>query len=152
MMIGSRLMHAHPLPVPMTVTEITRHCLIRKGAVPILEVTVRYPSLTGEADGRVQRFNRAYEAISEAFWLWADRVLGKEVSEAYAAMGIAAAYCFDCRLVVCTMEMDPLNSQGSKLVIRRTVTYGSRRGTVDAHALRGTDTWRIPSLTQCSEK
>ena len=148
-MIGSRLMHAHPLPVPMTVTEITRHRLIRKGAVPILEVTVSYPRLEmeGETAGSVLRFNQAYEAMTEAFMDWADGVLAKEAAEAYAAMGASAAYRFDRRLLVCSMRAEVRPDPADGLAVRRAVTYSSRRGTVGRNSRYGEDIWRLPSLT-----
>ena len=148
-MIESHFMHARPLPVPISVTEITRHRLIRKGAVPILEVTISYPRLEmeGETAGSVLRFNQAYEAMTEAFMDWADGVLAKEASEAYAAMGMTAAYRFDRRLLVCSMQAEPLSPESSALVIHRTVTYSSRRGTVGRNSRYGEDLWRLPSLT-----
>ena len=153
-MIGSRLTSHRPISAPITVTEITRHRLIRQGAVPVLEVTVSYPRLEmeGETAGSVLRFNQAYEAMTEAFMDWADGVLAKEASEAYAAMGMTAAYRFDRRLLTCSMHAEPLSPESSALVIHRTVTYTSRRGTVDLCSRQGTEIWRMPSLTLCSER
>ena len=153
-MIGSRLTSHRPISAPITVTEITRHRLIRQGAVPVLEVTVCYPRLEmeGETAGSVLRFNQAYEAVTEAFMDWADGVLAKEASEAYAAMGMTAAYRFDRRLLTCSMQAEPLPPESSALVIHRTVTYTSRRGTVDLCSRQGTEIWRMPSLTLCSER
>ena len=153
-MIGSCLTSHRPISAPITVTEITRHRLIRQGAVPVLEVTVCYPCLTreGEAVGAILYFNQAYEAVAEAFMLWAERVVGTEASEAYAAMGMTAAYRFDRRLLTCSMQAEPLSPESSALVIHRTVTYTSRRGTVDLCSRQGTEIWRMPSLTLCSER
>jgi hypothetical protein len=150
-MIGSRLTSHRPIPAPITVTEITRHRLIRQGAVPVLEVTVCYPRLECEGDGGrgVTAFNQAYEAMAEAFLLWADRVLGTEASEAYAAMGISAAYRFDRRLLVCSMRAEFLPAPDFALAVRRAVTYSSRRGTVAPHSRNGEEIWRLPSLTLC---
>ena len=152
-MIGSHFMHARPLPVPISVTEITRHRLIRKGAVPVLEVTICYPRLEGgETDDRILRFNQAYEAMATAFLAWAEDVLTKEVSEAYSAMGVSAAYRFDRRLLTCSMQADSPSPESATLAVRRTVTYTSRRGTVGLYNRHGTELWRVPSLTLCSER
>lgn len=153
-MNGSRLTSHRPIPAPITVTEITRHRLIRQGAVPVLEVTVCYPRLECEGDGGrgVTAFNQAYEAMAEAFWLWADRVLGTEAAEAYTAMGISAAYRFDRRLLICSMTAEPVHPEDSMLTVCRRVTYTSRRGEVGVHRRDGMDVWRLPSLTLCSER
>ena len=153
-MNGSRLTSHRPIPAPITVTEITRHRLIRQGAVPVLEVTVCYPCLECEGDGGrgVTAFNQAYEAMAEAFWLWADRVLGTEASEAYDAMGISAAYRFDRRLLICSMTAESVHPGNSVLTVCRHVTYTSRRGEVGVHKRDGTDVWRLPSLTLCRER
>ena len=147
-MIGSRLTSHRPIPAPITVTEITRHRLIRQGAVPVLEVTVCYPCLTreGEADRKILCFNQAYEAMAEAFLLWAERVVGPEAAEDYA-MGASAAYRFDRRLLVCSMKAELLSAPDSELAVRRAVTYSSRRGTVARHSRYGEEIWRLPSLT-----
>lgn len=153
-MIGSRLTSHRPIPAPITVTEITRHRLIRQGAVPVLEVTVCYPRLECEGDGGrgVTAFNQAYEAMAEAFLLWADRVLGTEAAEAYAAMEISAAYRFDRRLLICSMTAESVHPENSVLTVCRHVTYTSRRGEVGVHKREGTDVWRLPSLTLCRER
>ena len=153
-MIGSRLTSHRPIPAPITVTEITRHRLIRQGAVPVLEVTVCYPCLTreGEAAGAILYFNQAYEGVAEAFMLWAERVVGTEASEAYDAMGISAAYRFDRRLLICSMTAESVHPGNSVLTVCRHVTYTSRRGEVGVHKRDGTDVWRLPSLTLCRER
>ena len=148
-MIGSRLTSHRPISAPITVTEITRHRLIRQGAVPVLEVTVCYPCLTreGEAAGAILYFNQAYEDVAEAFMLWAERVVGTEAAEAYAAMGASAAYRFDRRLLVCSMRAEIRPDPADGLAVRRAVTYSSRRGTVGRNSRYGEDLWRLPSLT-----
>jgi hypothetical protein len=106
----------------------------------------------GDGGRGVTAFNQAYEAMAEAFLLWADRVLGTEAAEAYAAMGISAAYRFDRRLLICSMTAESVHPGNSVLTVCRHVTYTSRRGEVGVHKRDGTDVWRLPSLTLCRER
>ncbi len=151
----------------VTVTDCTLRRWVRVGACPVLEVAVTYPQLAcyvgeganakSDVQGRtpvpaaVERFNRAYPAMAEAFLSWAQGAPAEAAIAAFHAYGMSAAYCFDRRIITCRMtarvDAPDTAHTPNALVVERTVWMGSRHGEVAPTERRTVEEWRWPSLT-----
>ena len=125
-------------------TDLRR--LFRVGSTAALEVAVSYPSLT-LADEKnklmqqaISRFNEAYLAMAEAFLGWCEGTPAEDAKSDFAAAGIGAVYTFDRRIVTCRMVAVSEEDSGV-ILVRRTVTRGSRRGGASI-SCEQTDRWR----------
>lgn len=139
-----------PDPSALILTHPCEHRLIRVGACPVLEITVTYPALEGDGpEEAVAAFNDGYRRMAEAFLYWGEHALGERVAGELEAEGAGAAFRFDRRLLICTMEGQILEEDGRTILrVRRNLRLTSRRGSVEEHALpTAEDIWRIPELT-----
>ena len=135
------------------------HRIYRAGACPVLEVTLTYPCLRGEAGEAdpphvaVSRFNDFYRGLAEAMLSWVEDTVQKEVLAAFAAEGSGAAYRFDRRQVVCHMTatssdgQDGRNDEKNELIVTREVSFSCRRGSLEERRITATEVWRRRDLT-----
>lgn len=138
--------------IHLTVTEQSLCRLVRVGHRVVLAAEVSYPRIDmtdGEPPSRaVARFNEGYRAMAEAFLGWAESVPAGEASEAFASLGVGAAYTFDRRLITCCMRAVTANPDNSRLlVVEREVLCTSRRRSVTEQRISKRDVWRWPELT-----
>lgn len=133
------------MPQPLSVQTKTECRLTRVGACAVLEVTVTYPHIPDEEIPAVARFNHTYRAMAEAFLAWADTLPAEEAKTAFSAMGAAAPYRFDRRILTCDMTASVESSD--RLTVTRSVTLRSRRGELAERTLHAADLWRIPEWT-----
>ncbi len=143
------------------ITHTTTRCLMREGSTPVLEITVTYPVLRVDEtpSPAVDRFNDGYRAVADAFASWAGSALLPEAAEAFRSAGSRAAYTFDRRQVTCCMTAtiavrdaglaDKQKRRSAKpcLTVRRTVAFGSRRGSVSVLQTDGEERWYLSDLT-----
>ena len=132
------------MPEIIPVETLTERRLTRVGTCAVLEVTVIYPHILDDSP-TVIRFNDTYRAMAEAFRAWADTAPAEEARAAYAAMGAAAPYRFDRRILTCDMTVscdDP-----RRLTVTRAVTLKSRRGELAERIIHAADCWRLPGWT-----
>lgn len=139
----------NPDPAALSLTHLCERRLIRVGACPVLEITVTYPTLSGEDPAcPVEVFNSAYRRMTEAFLYWGETAFGELAANDFAEAGPGAGYRFDRRVLVCRMEADMAEEgDGSRIRVTRSVWSGTRRtgqGTVLPEAV---DLWRLPELT-----
>lgn len=127
------------------VETLTARRLTRAGNCVILEVTAAYPHIPDADSPAVTRFNDTYRAMAEAFLAWADTAPAEEARAAFAAMGAAAPYRFDRRILTCTMTASA--EVPDRLTVTRTVTLKSRRGELTERVIRDADLWRLPAWT-----
>lgn len=138
------------MPYQLPVETVTLRHTYRVGACPVLEVTVTYPRIPETANPAAPRFNEAYRSMADHFLTWAEGAPAEASKAAFVAMGGAAPYRFDRRLLTCAMTPAPAAEEGKNgqdLLILRTVTRTSRRGEMPPAALTATDRWRLPELT-----
>lgn len=133
------------MPDPMPVETLTARRLTRAGACVILEVTVTYPHIPDEESPAVARFNDTYRAMAEAFLIWADTTPAEEARAAFSAMGSAAPYRFDRRILTC--DMTAAAEAPDRLTVTRAVTLKSRRGELTERTVTAADLWRLPEWT-----
>lgn len=133
------------MPDPMPTETLTERRLIRAGACVILEVTVTYPHVPDEEFPAATRFNDTYRAMTEAFLAWADTTPAEEARAAFSAMGSAAPYRFDRRILTC--DMTAAAEAPDRLTVTRAVTLKSRRGELTERTVTATDLWRLPEWT-----
>ena len=119
--------------------------LVRVGACPILEVTVTYPRIPDGTSPTVIRFNETYRAMAEGFLAWAEATPAEEAKAAFAAMGSAAPYRFDRRILTC--DMTASIESPARLTVTRNVTLKSRRGELAERTVTAADRWRLPEMT-----
>lgn len=134
----------------LPVETISLRRTYRVGACPVLEAAVTYPHIPEDASPAVIRFNDAYRTAAENFLAWAEEIPAEAAKTAFAALGSAAPYRFDRRLLSCTMMPAPAAAEESgetELRILRTVTSSSRRGGISPVTLTAADRWRLPELT-----
>lgn len=132
------------MPEIIPVETLTERRLTRVGTCAVLEVTVIYPHILDDSP-TVTRFNDTYRIMAEAFLAWTDTAPADEAKAAFRAMGAAAPYRFDRRLLTCDMTVscdDP-----HRLTVTRAVTLKSRRGELTERVIHATDCWRLPEWT-----
>ena len=127
------------------VETLTARRLTRAGNCVILEVTAVYPHIPDADSPAVTRFNDTYRAMAEAFLAWADTLPAEEAKTAFSAMGAAAPYRFDRRILTCDMTASVESSD--RLTVTRSVTLRSRRGELVERTLHAADLWRLPEWT-----
>lgn len=132
------------MPDTIPVEALTDRRLTRVGVCAVLEVTVTYPHIPHESPAAA-RFNEAYRSMAESFLAWADTAPAEEARASFAAMGSAAPYRFDRRILTCSMTAEALSQR--LLTVTRTVTLKSRRGELTEQKITAVDGWRIPELT-----
>ena len=132
------------MPDTIPVETLTDRRLTRVGVCAVLEVTVPYPHIPHESPAAA-RFNEAYRSMAESFLAWADTAPAEEARASFAAMGSAAPYRFDRRILTCSMTAEALSQR--LLTVTRTVTLKSRRGELTEQKITAVDGWRIPELT-----
>ena len=132
------------MPETIPVEALTDRRLTRVGVCAVLEVTVTYPHIPHESPAAA-RFNEAYRSMAESFLAWADTAPAEEARASFAAMGSAAPYRFDRRILTCSMTAEALSQR--LLTVTRTVTLKSRRGELTERRITAVDGWRIPELT-----
>ena len=132
------------MPDTIPVETLTDRRLTRAGVCAVLEVTVTYPHIPHESPAAA-RFNEAYRSMAESFLAWADTAPAEEARASFAAMGSAAPYRFDRRILTCSMTAEALSQR--LLTVTRTVTLKSRRGELTEQKITAVDGWRIPELT-----
>ena len=132
------------MPDTIPVEALTDRRLTRVGVCAVLEVTVTYPHIPLESPAAA-RFNEAYRSMAESFLAWADTSPAEEARASFAAMGSAAPYRFDRRILTCSMTAEALSQR--LLTVTRTVTLKSRRGELTEQKITAVDGWRIPELT-----
>lgn len=132
------------MPDTIPVETLTDRRLTRVGVCAVLEVTVTYPHIPHESPAAA-RFNEAYRSMAESFLAWADTAPAEEARASFAAMGSAAPYRFDRRILTCSMTAEALSQR--LLTVTRTVTLKSRRGELTEQKITAVDGWRIPELT-----
>lgn len=132
------------MPDTIPVETLTLRRLTRVGACVVLEVTVTYPHIP-DGSPAAARFNEAYRSIAERFLSWSDTAPAEEARAAYTALGSAAPYRFDRRILTCDMTV-ALPSP-DRLTVTRTATLKSRRGELAERTVAATDAWRFPELT-----
>lgn len=132
------------MPETIPVEALTDRRLTRVGVCAVLEVTVTYPHIPHESPAAA-RFNEAYRSMAESFLAWADTAPAEEARASFAAMGSAAPYRFDRRILTCSMTAEALSQR--LLTVTRTVTLKSRRGELTEQKITAVDGWRIPELT-----
>ena len=138
------------MPNRPPIETVTLRQTYRVGACPVLEAAVTYPYIPEDESPAAIRFNNTYRAAAENFLAWAGETPAETAKITFAAMGSAAPYRFDRRLLTCAMTPAPAAEEGKNgqdLLILRTVTRTSRRGEVPPAALTATDRWRLPELT-----
>lgn len=132
------------MPDTIPVETLTDRRLTRVGVCAVLEVTVTYPHIPHESPAAA-RFNEAYRSMAESFLAWADTAPAEEARASFAAMGSAAPYRFDRRILTCSMTAEILSPR--LLTVTRAVTLKSRRGELTERKITTVDGWRIPELT-----
>lgn len=132
------------MPEIIPVETLTERRLTRVGACAVLEVTVTYPHIP-DGSPAVTRFNDTYRIMAEAFLSWADTVPADEAKAAFRAMGAAAPYRFDRRLLTCDMTVS--HDDPYRLTVIRSVTLKSRRGELTERVIHAADLWRLPEWT-----
>lgn len=133
------------MPDPIPVDTLILRRLVRAGTCVILEVTVTYPYIPDADSPAVTHFNDTYRIMAEAFLAWTDTAPADEAKAAFRAMGAAAPYRFDRRLLTCDMTVsfdDP-----HRLTVTRAVTLKSRRGELTERVIHAADFWRLPEWT-----
>ncbi len=133
------------MPETIPVETLTERRLIRAGACVILEVTVTYPHIPDVESPAVTRFNDTYRAMAESFLAWADTAPAEESRAAFSAMGGAAPYRFDRRILICDMTASA--ESPALLTVTRQATLKSRRGELTERTVTATDLWRLPEWT-----
>lgn len=133
------------MPETIPVEILTLRRLTRAGACVVLDVTVTYPHIREGESPTATRFNEAYRSIAERFLAWSDTAPAEEARAAYAALGSAAPYRFDRRVLTC--DMTAALSSPDCLTVTRTATLKSRRGELAERTVTSTDAWRFPELT-----
>jgi hypothetical protein len=134
----------------LTVRHSTERRKVFVGACPVLEITVTYPVLeAGGDDVATETFNEGYRRMAEAFLSWGEKALGERVTEEFNAAGAGAAFRFDRRLLICSMEGEIIGEDRREtLRVRRNLRLTSRRGSVEERLLpEARDDWRLPELT-----
>ncbi len=139
-------------PCTLSLQHVTQRRYARVSHTPVMEVSVTYPVLSLEPFGgkdnffsaAAARFNEAYRAAAENFAEWGMGAPAEEARAAFAEAGMAAAYTFDRRLLICRMEA---SVEGERLVVRRAVLLTCRRGTVASRRQDAVDRWRIADLS-----
>ena len=97
------------------------------------------------ANPAAPRFNEAYRAMADHCLAWAEGAPAEASKAAFVAMGGAAPYRFDRRVLTCDMTF-ALPSP-DRLTVTRTATLKSRRGELAERTITSTDSWRLPELT-----
>ncbi|MBO5511627.1 MAG: hypothetical protein J6B24_07840 [Clostridia bacterium] len=133
------------MPETIPVEILTLRRLTRAGACVVLEVTVTYPHIREGESPAVARFNAAYLDMAERFLAWSDTAPAEEARAAYTALGSAAPYRFDRRVLTC--DMTAALPSPDCLTVTRTATLKSRRGELAERTVTATDSWRLPELT-----
>lgn len=133
------------MPETIPVETLTLRHLTRMGACVVLEVTVTYPHIPEGESPAAARFNEAYRSIAERFLAWSDTAPAEEARAAYAALGSAAPYRFDRRVL--TSDMTVGLPSPALMTVTRTATLKSRRGGLAERTINATDSWRLPELT-----
>ena len=133
------------MPETIPVEILTLRRLTRVGACVVLEVTVTYPHIPEGDSPAVARFNAAYLDMAERLLAWSDTVPAEEARAAYAALGSAAPYRFDRRVLICDMAVGIPSP--ALMTVTRTATLKSRRGGLAERTIVSTDSWRLPELT-----
>lgn len=138
------------MPNRPPIETVTLRQTYRVGACPVLEAAVTYPYIPEDESPAAIRFNNTYRTAAENFLAWAGETPAETAKITFAAMGSAAPYRFDRRLLRCTMTPAPAAAEEvsqKELRILRTVTSSSRRGEIPPVTLTAADRWRLPELT-----
>ncbi len=138
------------------ITHCQLHRIFRVGICPVLEVSVTYPRLQADCPEEalplaVARFNRAYLRMAEGILTWSGGALLSSVEDAFREAGTAASFRFDRRVVDCRMTVEA-GETGRYLLVTRTLSVGSRRGSIPVQSRKGMDRWRNPGLVLCACK
>ena len=130
--------------------------IYRVGICPVLEVSITYPRLLADCPDEalpfaVARFNHAYLRMAEGILTWSGGTLLTSVEDAFREAGAAASYGFDRRVVDCRMTAEAEDEAGH-LLVTRTISVGSRRGSIPVQRREGRDLWCCPELVLCARK
>ena len=112
----------------------------------VLEVCVTYPELTGAAEGDQDGsvFNDAYRRMADAFLRWGETAFAERAVREFEGMGASAAYAFDRRVLVCSMEGV---AEETRIRVKRVVRYGRKRSGDEILLPEAEDVWLLPELT-----